>query len=98
MGDSSWYVYMVRCQNGSLYTGITNNLEARIKKHNRGKGSKAVRMLGLPVVLVYSEIAKDKSTALKREIEIKKLSKQEKEKIVEKYSCISYQNMVWYLK
>ncbi|MFA7219150.1 MAG: GIY-YIG nuclease family protein [Synergistaceae bacterium] len=77
-----WYVYMVRCKNGSLYTGITNDLERRISKHNSKKGSKAVIMMGVPVVLAYQEEMASKSKALKRECEIKQLKKEEKEELV----------------
>lgn len=61
---------MVRLKNGSLYTGITNNLERRLKTHADGKGSKYVRS-HLPFELVYKEIVADQSAALIREAEIK---------------------------
>jgi len=78
-----YFVYMVRCSDESLYTGITNNLENRLKVHNSGKASKYTRGR-LPVKLVYQEDAVDRSFALKREITIKKLSKFEKEKLLQK--------------
>jgi putative endonuclease len=72
-----WYVYILECSDKSLYTGITNNIEKRIKTHNAGKGSKS--LLGkLPVKLVYSEKADNRSEALKREAVIKKLTRKEK--------------------
>ncbi len=74
-------LYILRCNNNSLYTGITNNLENRLKTHKLGKGSKYVNA-HQPFILVYTEQCLDKSTALKREVEIKKLTKQEKEKLV----------------
>lgn len=77
-----WYVYMVRCQNDALYTGITNNLEERIKKHNSGKGSKSVRAHGLPVHIVYELEFQSKSEALVEECRIKKLTKSQKEKMI----------------
>ena len=64
-----------------MYTGITNNLEARLKKHSEGKGAKYVRA-NLPFELVYTEEHSDKSSALKREAAVKKLSKGEKELLV----------------
>lgn len=73
---------MVRCKNGSLYTGISNNIQERIKKHNNKKGSKAVIALGLPVKLVYKEKVGTYSDALKREVIIKKMSKSKKEKLI----------------
>lgn len=79
----TWHLYMVRCQNNALYTGISVDVDARVKKHNDGKGAKAVKMLGLPVELVYTEEVGTYSDALKREIAIKKLKKKDKEELVE---------------
>jgi len=78
----SWYVYIVRCKNGALYTGITNHVNNRIYKHNTGKGARSVKAHGLPVRLHYLEKTVDKSTALKREAQIKKMTKSDKEKLV----------------
>lgn len=78
----AWYVYMVRCKNGSLYTGITNDLQKRIDRHNSKKGSKAVVMMGVPITLEYQEEYISKGEALKRECAIKKLSKKEKEELI----------------
>lgn len=75
------YLYIVRCQDKSLYTGITNNIEKRLIQHNSGKGAKSIRGK-LPVTLVYSERFATKSEALKREYEIKRWSKKEKEVLV----------------
>ena len=82
MYNNIWYIYMVRCQKGALYTGISKDVTHRIDMHNKGKGAKAVKMLGLPVKLVYVEEAGSHSNALKRENAIKKLTKIEKEKMV----------------
>lgn len=71
------FVYMLRCKDGSLYTGWTNNIERRLAMHQQGKGAKYTRGRR-PVELVYSEEVQDKETALKRECEIKKFSKQQK--------------------
>ncbi len=72
-----WYVYILECVDKSLYTGITTDIEKRIKTHNLGKGSKSI--LGkLPVKLVYKEKAENRSKASIRESEIKKLTRQEK--------------------
>lgn len=76
-----YYVYILKCFDDTFYTGITNNIEKRIKIHNRGKGAKYTRSR-LPVVLVYFEILEDKSSALKREIQIKKLTRKEKELLI----------------
>ena len=73
----SWYVYILRCGDGTLYTGITDDVEKRFAAHCAGKGAKYTRGRG-PLELVYTEEVEDKSAALKREIQIKKLSRQEK--------------------
>jgi putative endonuclease len=76
-----WFTYMVKCQDGTYYTGATNNLEHRLGQHNLGKGAKYTRARR-PVKLVYSEQAADRSAALKREHEIKKLTRKQKEELV----------------
>ena len=77
---------MVRCKRNALYTGISTDVIARVKKHNAGKGAKSIKALGLPCVLVYQEEVGTYSEALKREISIKKLSKKKKELIVTQFS------------
>ena len=72
---------MVQCADASLYTGITNDVEARITQHNLGKGAKYTRSRS-PVRLVYTEPAENKGEALRREIQIKKLSPQQKRDLV----------------
>lgn len=74
---ASWSVYIVRCRDGSLYTGITNDLPARIARHNAGTGARYTRSRR-PVVLVFQRRVKDKSSALRREAAMKKLSRAEK--------------------
>lgn len=77
-GLDSWYVYIVRCRDSSLYTGITTDLTKRILEHNRGaKGARYTRGRR-PVDLVYSEPASSRSTAAIRESQIKKLSSDQK--------------------
>lgn len=71
------FVYILRCKDGNLYTGWTNDLEHRLAMHRAGKGAKYTRGRG-PLVLVYTEELADKSEALKREAAIKKLTKAEK--------------------
>ena len=77
----SSYVYVLRCGDGSLYTGWTNDLEQRLAAHQSGKGAKYTKGR-LPVEMVYSEELEDKSAALKRENELKKLKKAEKELLI----------------
>jgi len=79
-----WVVYIVELVDKSLYTGITNNLERRLKFHRTGRGSKYVYSR-LPFVLKYKEYLQTKSEALKREIVIKKLRHKQKMELVEKY-------------
>jgi putative endonuclease len=78
----NWSVYMLLCSDGSLYTGITTDVDRRVKEHNSGKGSKYVRSRR-PAELVWREDAESRSGALRREAEIKSLSRTEKEALVE---------------
>ncbi len=81
--DKIWYVYMLRCRDGSLYTGIATDVAARLEVHRSGKGAKYTRGRG-PLELVYTEQCPDKSTALKRELEIKALPRMKKLELVGK--------------
>jgi putative endonuclease len=80
---AKWVVYMLECSDRSFYTGITNNLKKRIETHNTGKGAKYTRSR-LPVKLIYREKHISKSSAMKREIEIKKYSRLKKERLIAK--------------
>ncbi|WP_300857003.1 GIY-YIG nuclease family protein [uncultured Clostridium sp.] len=71
------YVYILKCNDDSLYTGWTNNLEKRIKAHSTGKGAKYTKAR-LPIELVYFEEFEDKIEAMKREYAIKQLKRREK--------------------
>ena len=75
--DPGWSVYVLRCADGTLYTGITNNLERRLKAHNSGTGAAYTRARR-PVTLLWSEPASGKSEALKRELYIKRLPRERK--------------------
>ena len=75
--NKSWYVYTLKCADGTFYTGITNDLKKRIVAHENGKGAKYTRGRG-PFELYYKEPHETRSEATKREIEIKRLSRQEK--------------------
>ena len=77
-----WYCYILECSDGTLYTGITTNLEMRIKSHNSGKGAKYTRSRS-PVILKWSCEFINRSEASKEEYRIKKLSRLEKLKIIE---------------
>jgi len=79
-GVGMYYVYILLCGDGTLYTGITDNVERRVAVHNSGRGAKYTRSR-LPVRAVYREQAADKSAALRRELAIKRLSRAEKLKL-----------------
>ncbi len=78
-----WYLYIIECKDGSLYTGITNDLKRRIGQHNRGRGCRFTRFR-IPVKLLYNEVHPSKGAALKREAEIKGWKKHRK---LELLSC-----------
>lgn len=75
--ESKWYVYILQCADQTLYTGITNRLQQRLRAHNAGKGAKYTKGRR-PVHLLYWETCTDKSAALKREAAIKKMKRAEK--------------------
>ena len=77
MHSTGWSVYILRCSDGSLYTGATNNLEARVARHEAGKGAAYTRSR-LPVELVFQEPAEDRSAALRREAALKRLTRAQK--------------------
>jgi len=79
-----YYIYIVECVDGTLYTGFTVDLEKRIQVHNKGKGAKYTRGR-TPLILKYYEEFSSKNEALKREIEIKKLNKLKKIELIEKF-------------
>ena len=77
-----WHVYMVRCSDGTLYTGITNDLEKRIEAHNSGKDGARYTRSRRPVTLVYSKQAESKSAAARLEYQTKKLKRLKKKKLI----------------
>ena len=82
--EQTWHLYILRCRDNSLYTGITNDVEKRFQAHQSGKGAKYTRGRG-PLELVYREECGDHSAALKREAEIKKLPRERKLALIEEY-------------
>jgi putative endonuclease len=74
----AYFVYILKCADGTLYTGSTNDLEKRVKVHNEGKTAAKYTRARRPVKMIYSEQFKTKSKALKREWQIKKLTRKEK--------------------
>ena len=77
-----YFVYILRCGDGSLYTGIAVDVDRRVAVHNSGKGAKYTRSR-LPVSVVYREKFPDKGAALRREMEIKKLTRENKLKLIQ---------------
>ena len=80
--ESKWYLYILRCGDGSLYTGITTDVEKRLEVHRSGKGAKYTRGRG-PLELAYRECCESHSQALKREREIKALPREEKLRLID---------------
>ena len=78
-----WYLYILQCGDGSLYTGITTDVEKRLEAHRSGKGAKYTRGRS-PLELNYREACGTHSDALKRELEVKRLSREEKLALIEK--------------
>lgn len=76
--EKSWHVYILRCGDGTLYTGIAVDVQQRLQMHKDGKGAKYTRGRG-PLELIYTESCGSHSDALKRELAIKALSRTEKE-------------------
>ena len=77
------YCYILRCRDGSLYTGWTNDLEKRLQRHNAGTASKYTRCRR-PVELVYTEAFDTKEQAMRREVQIKQLPREKKLALIEK--------------
>ena len=80
-----WYVYILECFDGTLYTGITTDLDKRLKTHNNGKGSKYTKTR-LPVILKVSFEAEDRSSASKEEYRIKQLTRKQKLELINEQS------------
>ena len=77
-----YYVYMVRCADGTFYTGYTTNVNRRVDMHNKGKGARYTRSR-LPVELLYQETFPTKTEALRREYEVKQLTREQKELLIQ---------------
>jgi len=83
-----WYTYMVRCSKGALYTGMTGDVDARVKRHNTGRGARCLKALGIPVTLTYVEQCGSLKEAMRRERTIKRMSKIEKESLATHWRAI----------
>jgi predicted GIY-YIG superfamily endonuclease len=83
MPGRRWVLYIIKCGDGTLYTGITNDIARRVNQHNDGSASRYTRSR-LPVKLVYQESCRGRSQALKKEFALKSLSRKEKENYIKK--------------
>ena len=79
--ESVWHLYILRCGDGTLYTGITTDVEKRLEAHRSGKGAKYTRGRG-PLELIYREKCGSHSDALKRELFVKKMGREQKEILI----------------
>ena len=79
--EAKWYLYILRCGDGTLYTGITTDVPKRLEQHRTGKGAKYTRGRS-PLELVYREECGNHSEALKRELAVKKLTREQKEVLI----------------
>ena len=79
-----WFVYILRCGDGTLYTGMTDDVPRRLAAHRAGKGAKYTRGRG-PLELLYTQQLPDRSAALRREAEIKRLRREEKERMIARW-------------
>ena len=82
--DSMWYLYILRCNDGSLYTGITTDVQRRLEEHRSGKGAKYTRGRA-PLELVYTEECGTHSLALKRELAVKAMKTTQKNGLIKSY-------------
>jgi len=86
MSEAAWCVYVLRCADGSLYTGATNDLQRRLRQHNDGSGAAYTRSR-LPVSLLWHEPAEDRPAALRRELQIKRLPRSAKLLLIGQPAC-----------
>jgi len=86
VSQATWYVYIVQCRDKTLYTGISTNPETRVAEHNTGQNGAKYTRARRPVSLLYTEPAASRSAALKREIAIKRMTRQAKLALINKLS------------
>jgi putative endonuclease len=87
MDNKPWWIYIVECADHTYYTGITPDINKRVEKHNLGTGAKYTKFRE-PVELVYYEKQLNRSLATKREIQIKKLTRKQKEELVDHFILV----------
>lgn len=83
--NQNWHLYLVRCADDTIYTGISIDVSARVTKHNSGRGAKYTSTR-LPVRLIYSESLPDRVAAMKREFEVKKWGRKRKESLAQNFT------------
>ena len=83
--DTQWNIYIIQCNDGKFYTGITTDIDRRLREHNSGNGGRFTKYRK-PVELVYKEHDVDRAGALKREAEIKKMNRREKLDLIRFFS------------
>lgn len=86
-GHQTWFVYILRCADGTFYTGVTTDVQRRLTEHNAGTGAKYTRSRG-PLTCVWQGSATSRSTACKREAALKRLSRADKQKLVLTYQSV----------
>lgn len=79
---TDWFIYILRCADNTLYTGVTTNLQRRLKEHNSAAGGARYTRARRPVQMVYAEPASNRSTACRREYELKQLNRTAKECLI----------------
>lgn len=84
--EGQWYLYILRCGDGTLYTGITTDVEKRFQAHSQGKGAKYTRGRG-PLQLAYQEVCGSHADALRREAAVKRLPREQKEQMIMNAEC-----------
>ena len=80
---TAWFVYLLRCADGTLYTGITTDLDRRLAEHNAGRAGAKYTRTRRPVVLVWHEVADDRAAASRREYQLRKLTRAQKEGLIQ---------------
>ena len=85
--ETVWYLYILQCGDGSLYTGIATDVEKRLQVHRSGKGAKYTRGRG-PLALVHREACGSHSDALRREMQVKRMSRLQKLELIEKSGTV----------
>ena len=89
LNNKTWFVYILRCSDKTFYTGITTDIERRIKEHNAEKSTTKYTRVRQPLEMVYTESAVTRSTALKREVEIKSYSRKQKIALIDSQYTMS---------